>query len=36
MGGRKWADKVNMNVGKLLWWDGNMLGNNVSVAVYFV
>jgi hypothetical protein len=33
MGGRKWAHEVNMNVGKFLWWDGDMLWNSVSVAV---
>jgi hypothetical protein len=25
-----------MNVGKFLWWDRDMLGNSVSVAVDFV
>jgi hypothetical protein len=36
VGRRKWAHEINMNVGKFLWWDGDMLGNSVSVAVNFV
>jgi hypothetical protein len=34
--GRKWAYKVNMDVGKFLWWDRDVLRNGVSVVVNFV
>jgi hypothetical protein len=33
VGRRKWANEVNMNVGKFLWWDRNVLWDSVSVVM---
>jgi hypothetical protein len=35
MGRRKWAYEVNVNVGKLLWWDWNVLWDGGSVVMNF-
>jgi hypothetical protein len=36
MGRRKWAYKINMDVGKFLWWDRDVLRDGVSVVMNFV
>jgi hypothetical protein len=31
MGGREWAYKINMDVGKFLWWDRDVLRDGERV-----